>query len=57
LTGSLRKGSTNRGIVESLSYIKSQKYFENIFFHIPDLSILPLYNFDLVREGSNNIFI
>lgn len=49
LAGSLRKGSTNRGIIQCLEQIKSGKYFENIHFHVPDLSILPLLNYDLVK--------
>lgn len=53
LGGSLRKGSVNYGIVKALEQIKSKKYFENVYFHVPDLSILPLLNYDLVKEGSN----
>lgn len=51
LGGSLRKGSVNYGIVKALEQIKSKKYFENVYFHVPDLSILPLLNYDLVKEG------
>lgn len=53
LNGSLRSGSVNKGIISALEQIKSGEFFDKIHFHIPDLSLLPLFNTDLEEENSN----